>query len=94
MMVMLVFMRVRVLFVGMLLVVIFVLMLMRMLVTLVFVTMLMHVLVFFDTINGNVRMRAFYAALDALFETICDTGNANGIKLFFTGLNAARKLGQ
>ena len=85
-------MRVHVTFVGMLVVVIFmvVLVFMRMLV----IPVLMHVLIFFNAIYNYVRMRAFDTALDALFETICDIGNANGIKLFFARLNAARKLGQ
>ena len=41
-----------------------------------FVRMLVHVLIFFNTVNGNVCMSAFDAALDALFEFICDVRNA------------------
>lgn len=59
----------------------------------VFVMMFMHVFIFFNTINCNVRVGAFDTALDALFEFICDIRNANGIKLFLTGINVARKLG-
>ena len=85
-MVMLVIMCMHVLFVSMLMVVI---MFVRML-----MIMFMYVLVFFDTVNNYMRMCAFDTALDALFETICDTGNANGIELIFTCFYAARKLGQ
>ena len=81
------FMCVRMIFVGMFMVV-----LMRMIMVFVLVMMLMHVLIFFNTIDNNMRMCAFDAALDALFEMICDTGNANGIKLFFAGVNTASKL--
>ena len=42
----------------------------------VFVRMFMHVLIFFDTMDSNVRVGAFDAALDALFEFICDIRNA------------------
>lgn len=55
-------------------VVVFMLMFMCMNVT--FVRMLVHVLIFFNTVNGNMCMCAFDAALDALFEFICDVRNA------------------
>ena len=60
----------------------------------VLMLMFMHVFILFHTVNNDMRMRAFYSALDALFEFICDIRNANGIKLFLTGLNVARKLGK
>ena len=60
----------------------------------VLVGMFMHVLIFFNTMDRNVCVGAFDTALDALFEFICDIGNANGIKLFLTGFNVARKLSQ
>ena len=92
---MFVFMSVHVVFVGMLvmviLMVVIVFMLMRMFVVM---AMLMHVLVFFNTIYNDMRMCAFDAALDALFEVICDTGNAQRIELIFTRFYAARKLGK
>ena len=56
--------------------------------------MLMHVLIFFDTVYDDMRMRAFDAALDALFELIGNTGNTNRIKLYFAGLYVAGKLSQ
>ena len=58
------------------------------------VSMFMHVFIFFNTMNCNVCVCAFDTALDALFEFICDIRNANGIKLFLTGFNVARKLGK
>ena len=64
------------------------------LVNLMLVSVFMHVFIFFDTMDSNVRVGAFDTALDALFEFICDIRNANGIKLFLTGFNVARKLGQ
>ena len=89
---MLMFMSVHVIFVV---VVMFMRMLMRMFVVIVImVIMLMHVLIFFDTVYDDMRMRPFDAALDALFELICNTGNADGIKLFFACFYAAGKLGQ
>lgn len=62
------------------------------LVMMLFMVMFMHVFIFFNTMNCNVRVGAFDTALDALFEFICDIRNANGIKLFLTGFNVARKL--
>jgi hypothetical protein len=64
-----------------------------MLVNLMFVRMFMHVFIFFNTMDCYMCVCAFDAALDALFEFICDIRNANGIKLFLTGFNIARKLG-
>ena len=94
---MFVFMSMHVIFVVMLVVVI-VFVLMRMFVIVVimrmFMAMLMHVLVFFNTIYNDMRMCAFDAALDALFEVICDTGNTQRIELIFTCFYAARKLGK
>ena len=99
---MLMFMSVHVIFVGVfvmmivifVVVVMFMRMLMRMFVVIVImVMMLMHVLIFFDTVYDDMRMRAFDAALDALFELIGNTGNTNRIKLFFAGLYVAGKLG-
>lgn len=79
-MLMFVFMSVHVIFVGVFVMVIVLLMvmivLMSMFVIVVMMFMLVHVLIFFDTIYSNVRMGAFDAALDALFELICNTGNA------------------
>ena len=46
------------------------------LVNLMFVRMFMHVFIFFNTMNCNVRVGAFDTALDALFEFICNIGNA------------------
>ena len=57
-----------------------------------FVSMLMHVLILFLAVNRDMRMRAFYAALDALFEAVCDIRNAYRIKFVFTSFNVARKL--
>ena len=89
---MLMFMSVHVIFVV---VVMFMRMLMRMFVVIVImVMMLMHVLIFFDTVYDDMRMRAFDAALDALFELIGNTGNTNRIKLYFAGLYVAGKLSQ
>ena len=72
---------------------VFMLVIVVVLVNLMFVHMFMHVFIFFNTMNCNVRVGAFDTALDALFEFICDIRNANGIKLFLTGINVARKLG-
>lgn len=100
---MLMFMSVHVIFVGVfvmvivifVVVVMFMRMLMRMFVVIVImVMMLMHVLIFFDTVYDDMRMRAFDAALDALFELIGNTGNTNRIKLYFAGLYVAGKLSQ
>ena len=92
---MFVFMSVHVIFVGMLvmviLMVVIVFVLMRMFVVMF---MLVHVLIFFNTVYDDMRMCAFDAALDALFEVICDTGNAQRIELILTGFYAARKLGK
>lgn len=92
---MFVFMSVHVIFVGMLvmviLMVVIVFVLMRMFVVMF---MLVHVLIFFNTVYDDMRMCAFDAALDALFEVICDTGNTQRIELILTGFYAARKLGK
>ena len=46
------------------------------LVNLMLVSVFMHVFIFFDTMDSNVRVGAFDTALDALFEFICNIGNA------------------
>ena len=91
-MVMLMSMRMSVL-VFLMVMVVFMLVFVVVLMNLMFVRMFMHVFIFFNTMNRNVRVCAFDAALDALFEFICDIRNANGIKLFLAGFNVARKLG-
>ena len=40
------------------------------------IVMIMHVFIFFDTVDRYMRVGAFDAALDALFEFIRDIGNA------------------
>ena len=80
-------------FVMMIVLRVFMLMFVVVLVNLMFVFMFMHVFIFFHTMNNDMRVCAFDTALDALFEFICDIRNANGIKLFLTGFNVARKLG-
>ena len=86
---MLMFMSVHVIFVG-----VFVMVIVIFVVVVMFMRMLMHVLIFFDTVYDDMRMRAFDAALDALFELIGNTGNTNRIKLYFAGLYVAGKLSQ
>ena len=46
------------------------------LVMMLFMVMVMHVLIFFDTMNCNVRVGAFDTALNALFELIGDIRNS------------------
>jgi hypothetical protein len=91
-MVMLMFVSV-VVFLMVMVVPVFMLVFVVVLVNLMFVRMFMHVFIFFNTVDCNVCVCAFDAALDALFEFICDIRNANGIKLFLTGFNITRKLG-
>ena len=70
-------MRMSVLVLLMVMVVpVFMLVFVVVLVNLMFVRMFMHVFIFFNTVNCNVRVCAFDAALDALFEFICDIRNA------------------
>ena len=90
-MVMLMSMRMSVL-VFIMVMVVFMLVFVVVLVSLMFMSVFMHVLIFFNTMDRTVCMGAFDAALDALFEFICDIRNANGIKLFLTCFNVARKL--
>lgn len=78
MMFMLVFelMSVCMIFVGVLVMVLLMVMIVLMSMFVIVVMMIMHVFIFFDTIYSDVCMRAFDTALDALFELICNIGNA------------------
>ena len=68
--------------------------LVNMLVMVLFMMMIMHVFIFFDTVDSDASVGAFDTALDALFEFICDIGNAQRIELFCTRFYVARELSQ
>lgn len=58
------------------------------------VRMLVQVLVFFHTECGNVRVRAFDSALNAVFKLIGNVRYADRIELLLTGLNVSREFRQ
>ena len=80
MVIMLMFVSVLVLLMVMVMLVMVVMCLMFMVVIVLMrmfvIVMIMHVFIFFDTVDRYMRVGAFDAALDALFEFIRDIGNA------------------